>query len=131
MMVSIAAPPTGGLPPAPPSYLDITAATTFTREDFAVLYGAPLPENVVDAPGGFTVNTPISDLHTGFARVLLRALRWGARRAVGGRTDTPDWALVESTIDVATPRMLSMFLGPRVAEPLARLLVRSANRARR
>jgi beta-glucosidase len=129
--VTIAAHAVDALIPGPPSYHDIAPASRFERDDFAALYGAPLPDNVIDTPGAYTVNTPIADIRHPAARTLLRALRVGARRAFRGREGSPSWQLVEATIAVATPRMLSMFIGHRVGDPLARVLVRWANRARR
>jgi beta-glucosidase len=125
LLVRLEAPPVADLDPGPPSYHDIGKAS-FSREDFALLYGRPLPDNVPDAPGAYTMNTPIADLKHPLARVLLRVLRWGARWAVRGPGDSPAMLLVDRTVEDATPRMLSMFLG-RAGSLLARVLVRFAN----
>jgi beta-glucosidase len=132
--VTIAAPPVSGLAPGPPSYHDITAGTPFHREDFAQLYGRPLPDNRPDARGSYTVNTPIADMHHPAARVLLALLRRGARwamrrhrRAEGLTGVSPAMLLVDRTIEEATPRLLTMMLG-RTGARVARVLVRIANR---
>jgi beta-glucosidase len=129
--VTIAAHAVDDLVSGPPSYHDVTPASTFERVDFAAVYGAPLPDNVIDKPGAYTVNTPIADMRHPAARAMVRALRFGARRVFRGRESSPSWRLVEATIAVATPRMLSMFVGHRVGDRLARVLVRWANRSRR
>jgi beta-glucosidase len=129
--VTIAAHAVDALVSGPPSYHDLTPASRFERADFAAVYGKPLADNVIDKPGAYTVNTPIADMRHPAARALLRVLRVGARRAFRGRTGSPGWQLVEATIAVATPRMLSMFIGHRFGDPLARVLVRWANRTRR
>jgi beta-glucosidase len=127
LRITISEPEVGGLDPGPRVYHGITAATTFDREDFAQLYGRPLPDNIVDPRGAYTVNTPISDIDHPLARGLLRLLRLGSRWAVRGDRDAPTQALVTRAINEATPRMLSMFLGG-LGGRLGRALVWIANR---
>lgn len=127
LRITIPGPPRSGLVPGPRSYRDVTPATTFDREDFAQLYGRPLPDNVRDQRGAYTVNTPIADIDHPLARALLALLRAGGRLAVRGERDSPARLLVDRTITEATPRMLSMLLGG-LGVRLGRALVRIANR---
>ena len=120
--------PAAGLQVGPPSYHDVRDG--FSREDFAALYGRPLPDNVPDRRGSYTVNTPVADLDHPLARALQRLLRRGARLVLRTRRDSPEWLVASSTIDDMTPRMLSMFLGVRAGRRLARLRLRVANRRR-
>jgi beta-glucosidase len=128
--ITLATPTVAGLVAGPPSYQDITPATMFDREDFALLYGRPLPDNVRDTRGGYTLSTPIADLDHPLARALLWVLRRGARLALRASRDSPAMLLVDRTIDESTPRMLTMFLGGAGAR-VGRVLVRTANRRRR
>ena len=125
--VTVRGPAVSGLSPGPRAYHDITPATTFGRDDFAQLYGRPLPDNVPDQRGSYTVNTPIADMNHPLARVVRRVLRVGGRLAVRGERDSPARLLVNRTIDEATPRMLSIFLGG-LGVRFGRALVRIANR---
>lgn len=127
LRITISEPEVSGLQPGPRSYHDITPATTFARDDFARLYGRPLPDNVPDQRGAYTVNTPIADIDHPLARALLWLLRLAGRLAVWGGRDSPARLLVDRTIDESTPRMLSMSLGG-FGVRLGRALVRIANR---
>jgi beta-glucosidase len=124
--VTIDAPPVAGLMSGPPSYHDLSIG--FTQDDFAALYGGPLPGNVPEARGDYTLNTPFADIDHPLARAVLRLLRWGARRALRVREGSPAWLVAESTIADSTPRMLTMFLGVGIGGRAARLLLRLANR---
>jgi Beta-glucosidase-related glycosidases len=127
LRITITGPEVTGLEPGPRAYHDITPATTFDRDDFAQLYGRPLPDNVPDQRGSYTVNTPLADIDHPLARALQCLLRVGGRLAVRGGRDSPARLLVDRTIDEATPRMLSMFFGS-LGIRLSRALVRIANR---
>jgi len=127
LRVTITGPAVRGLPAGPPAYHRPTPATTFDRADFTQLYGRPLPDNVPDRRGSYTVNTPIADMDHPLARAVRRVLRLGARLAVRGGRNSPARLLVDRTIEEATPRMLSMFLGG-LGVRFGRALVRIANR---
>ena len=129
--VTLDGPPVSGLVAGPASYHAVTAETRFSPADFAAIYGAPVPSNVEDVPGGYTVNTPLSDLRHPAARMVQRVLLFAARFFFPGGTAAPGWPLVAATIDQATPRMLPMISDGRIGSGFARALVRLANRRHR
>jgi beta-glucosidase len=94
-----------------------------SRGAFAALLDRALPENGPDVPGGFTRNTPLSDMHRS---PVIRAVGAALRRHVTdaeGRLEP----LFASMLDDAVPRMLPMLTHNAVTRDLAEGLVALAN----
>ncbi|HYI19801.1 MAG TPA: glycoside hydrolase family 3 C-terminal domain-containing protein [Solirubrobacteraceae bacterium] len=99
--------------PAPPA----------SRGAFAALLDRALPENGPDTPGGFTRNTPLSDMRRS---PVIRAVGMAMRRHMtdaDGRLEP----LFESMLDDGVPRMLPMLTRNAVTRDLAEGLVALAN----
>ncbi|MCA1004588.1 glycoside hydrolase family 3 C-terminal domain-containing protein [Rhodococcus hoagii] len=96
----------GGFDPGPAAY---HGSPVFERTAFAELYGKPLPGNVVDSPGHYTVDTPIADIRHPAATLLTRVMR--RRVAAMAPTldeDDPLSLLFERSLQELPPRMLPM-----------------------
>lgn len=95
-----------GFDPGPAAY---HGSPVFERSAFAELYGKPLPDNVVDAPGHYTVDTPIADIRHPAATLLSRVMR--RRVAAMAPTldeDDPLSRLFERSLQELPPRMMPM-----------------------
>jgi beta-glucosidase len=57
-------------------YYHVRGVSTFSRDGFAALYGRPLPENLADKRGQYTVNTLLGDMHGSPVAWLLRTAIW-------------------------------------------------------
>jgi beta-glucosidase len=97
------------------------------RDDFAAVYGRPLPPNVVDARGVYTVNTPMGDMKHSLARLLLAVLRRGARMQFKAAKDDPMVQVVDQLLAQAPPRLLPMITQGRLEPSAATALVDYAN----
>jgi hypothetical protein len=91
------------------------------------VYGKPLPANVVDARGCYTVNTPLGDIRHSLARMLLAVLRRGARMQFKSTKDDPMVQVVDEVLADAPPRMLTMISQGRITPEAVRSLVDYAN----
>jgi beta-glucosidase len=97
------------------------------RDRFESVYGQPLPANVVDARGCYTVNTPLGDIQHSLARMLLAVLRRGARMQFGSTKDDPMVQVVDELLADAPPRMLTMISQGRISSDAVNALVDFAN----
>lgn len=124
-------PPTASLipaaSPAPAAYPDLTAERTFDRESFAALYGRPLPPNVVDRPGDYTLNTPLGDMRTPAGRLLVAVMRRRALAFAGGDEETPRGRIVGRTVPEMSLRMLRLMSRGAVSERTLVALLLLAN----
>ncbi len=95
-----------GFDPGPAAY---HGSPVFERDAFAALYGRPLPDNVVDAPGHYTVDTPIADIRHPAATLLTRFMRRKvAAMAPTLDEDDPLTLLFERSMQELPPRMMPM-----------------------
>ncbi|MFC9517482.1 glycoside hydrolase family 3 C-terminal domain-containing protein [Nocardiaceae bacterium NPDC056970] len=96
----------GGFDPGPAAY---HGSPVFERTAFAELYGKPLPDNVADTPGHYTVDTPIADIRHPAATLLARVMRRRvAAMAPALDEDDPLSLLFERSLQELPPRMLPM-----------------------
>jgi beta-glucosidase len=96
---------TGPARPAPAAYLDVALARSFDREAFATLYGRPLPDDIVDPPGRYTLNTPLVDMRSPAGRLILAFVRRRSLADAGGK-ETPLGRMISRTIHEMTLRVL-------------------------
>ncbi|MDH6676416.1 beta-glucosidase [Rhodococcus sp. LBL1] len=95
-----------GFDPGPAAY---HGSPVFERDAFAALYGRPLPDNVVDAPGHYTVDTPIADIRHPAATLLTTFMRRKvAAMAPTLDEDDPLTLLFERSLQELPPRMMPM-----------------------
>jgi beta-glucosidase len=97
------------------------------RDPFESVYGQPLPANVVDARGCYTVNTPLGDINHSAARLLLATLRRAARIALRSIKDSPMLSVVDDLLAEAPPRMLPVSSGGRIDPAAAAAVIDLAN----
>ncbi|MEL7644874.1 MAG: glycoside hydrolase family 3 C-terminal domain-containing protein [Anaerolineaceae bacterium] len=72
------------------AYLHPTQAAGFPRESFEELLGSPLPPNLPDEKGQFSLNTPLADMKgTLIGAYLFRAFEKGMQKMNGPEKDTP------------------------------------------
>jgi len=114
--------------PAPAAYRDLAPVRSFDRGAFAALYGRPLPANVIDPPGGYTLNTPLADMRTPIGVLLLAAMRRQARGFAGGDEETPLGRIVSRTVPEMSLRMLRLMSRGAVSERMLLSLLLLANR---
>ncbi|MFX1786444.1 glycoside hydrolase family 3 C-terminal domain-containing protein [Prescottella equi] len=100
----------------------------FERAAFAELYGEPLPDNVVDAPRHYSVDTPLADIRHPAAALLTRAMRRKvAATAPALDEDDPLSRLIERSLQELPPRMLPMLTQGGVTPAAAQAFVDICN----
>jgi beta-glucosidase len=90
---------------APAAYRDPAGARPFDREAFAALYGRPLPDDTVDTPGRYTLNTPLADMRSPAGKLILTAIRRRSLADAGGQ-ETALGRMVSRTVHEMTLRVL-------------------------
>lgn len=111
-----------------PGPLAYHGAPVFERTAFANLYGKPLPDNVVDEPGHYTVDTPIADIRHPAATLLRRMLaRKIAAMAPQLDEDDPLSLLFERSLEDLPPRMMSMLTQGAITPEAAQAFVDICN----
>ncbi|MCL2533808.1 MAG: glycoside hydrolase family 3 C-terminal domain-containing protein, partial [Nocardiaceae bacterium] len=114
-----------GFDPGPAAY---HGSPVFERRAFAELYGKPLPDNVVDAPGHYTVDTPIADIRHPAATLLTAFMRRKvAAMAPTVDEDDPLTLLFQRSLQELPPRMLSMLTQGAVTLDAAQAFVDICN----
>lgn len=114
-----------GFDPGPLAYHD---SPVFERAAFAELYGKPLPDNAVDEPGRYTVDTPIADIRHPASTLLTRVMR--RRVAAMAPTlgeDDPLSLLFERSLQELPPRMMPMLTQGTVTPAAAAAFVDICN----
>jgi len=86
----------------------------FDRAAFQDLYGRPLPDDAPELPGHYTLNTPLADMQSPVARLLMRVMRRQAMAFVGGDPASPLGRIVSAAIGDMTLRMFRMMSGGAV-----------------
>jgi beta-glucosidase len=124
--------PAGAAPePDPPElapYRDLARSHGFDRAAFQSLYGEPLPANVSESHGGYTMDTPLADMAESLvARVLVRVMRRAARKVIGAGPDATLAQLADRTIVEMPLRILPLLSQGRVGAPAATALLAAAN----
>ncbi|WP_107984283.1 glycoside hydrolase family 3 C-terminal domain-containing protein [Rhodococcus sp. OK519] len=114
-----------GFDPGPLAY---HGSPVFERSAFAELYGKTLPDNVVDAPGHYTVDTPVADIRHPAATLLTSFLRRRvAAMAPTTDDDDPLSLLFERSLQELPPRMLPMLTQGAVTPDAAAAFVDICN----
>jgi beta-glucosidase len=91
--------------PTPAAYLDVALAHSFDREAFAALYGRPLPDDIVDPPRRYTLNTPLVDMCSPAGKLILALVRRRSLADAGGE-GTALGRMVSRTVHEMTLRVL-------------------------
>ncbi len=118
------APDRPGLAP----YRDLSMSHGFDRAAFQVLYGSPLPGNVAERRGEYTMDTPLAAMRQSLvARALVQVLLRAATKIVGGDQDGPMALLVDRAVHEMPLRVLPMLSQGKVGAPVATALLAVAN----
>ena len=97
-----------------PTYLDFPADGV-SREDFELLIGEPLPGNLSEKKGEYTLNTPIGDLRGSLTgRWLAGYLNQQVEKMTGDLSQSPNAIMIRSIIGGLPLRGLAMFAGQRI-----------------
>ncbi|HEY5183533.1 MAG TPA: glycoside hydrolase family 3 C-terminal domain-containing protein [Actinomycetes bacterium] len=119
------------LPPDRPAlapYRDLSMSRGFDRAAFQVLYGSPLPDNVAERRGQYTMDTPLAAMRQSLvARALVQVLRRAATKIVGSDEDGPMALLVDRVVHEMPLRVLPMLSQGKVGSPVATALLAVAN----
>ena len=95
-----------GFAPGPAGY---HGSPMFERDAFAELYGRSLPDNVVDAPGHYTVDTPLADIRHPAATLLTTVMRRKVAAMIpAADEDDPLSLLFARSLQELPPRMMTM-----------------------
>ncbi|WP_427118153.1 glycoside hydrolase family 3 C-terminal domain-containing protein [Pseudarthrobacter scleromae] len=110
---------------APAPYLNPGVGTPFTRQDFEVLYGSPLPLNEV--PNPFGMDTALRDMkHTVGGGLIFRLMRKAVARTLGLTKDDPLSAIADDVVGQINFRMMPTLtegaIDPKRATQLLRWL---------
>ncbi|GAA2398175.1 glycosyl hydrolase [Catellatospora methionotrophica] len=117
---------TGDAPPAP-AYPVPAPGQQWDRDGFAAVYGRPLPDNTADAPGTFTLNTPLHDMRSSPVTRLLQATARRQARGFVKDPKSPMALLIGAMLDEMPLRMLSMMSRGRISRPVQEGLLDLAN----
>ena len=109
------------------AYRDPRPDRPFERAAFEALLGRALPPNEPDAPGEYTINTPLADMRTPAAQFLHSMMARQALAFVGGDADSPLGRIVAASIADSTLRMFRMMGGDAMDERTLAGLVAVAN----
>ncbi|MBE0411028.1 MAG: fibronectin type III-like domain-contianing protein, partial [Anaerolineales bacterium] len=105
-------------------YYDLTEENTFSRDGFAALYGRPLPENLADKRGQYTLNTLLGDMHGSPVAWLLRTVIWKfANSRIKDDPDSPMAREIVNFLKYMPLRMMVMFSSDIRLEMLEGLLL--------
>lgn len=91
-------------------YYEPKRVRRFSRNGFEALYGRPLPDNIADQPGQYTLNTLLDDVRGSLAGWLLRKVIWKLAKAYS--MDDPDGPMArqaEYFLRYMPLRMMVMF----------------------
>jgi len=107
-----------------PAYVDFPPDGHVSTSDFQALIRRPLPPNVRPQKGGYTLNTPISDLTDSFiGRWLARTIRNQVQQVTAGDSYNPNALMMEAVLKEAPLRMMLMQGDPLNRETLETLLL--------
>ena len=113
-------------------YFDLSAKLrTVDHKTFCTLYGADFPEDAATPPGGYTTASSLAQLaeHSGAARRVLALVRRLAYLLFPGKPhDDPEVMMLLEGIQDGTLDSVVCQSGGLVPDPLARALVKSANK---
>ncbi|MFU8773463.1 MAG: glycoside hydrolase family 3 C-terminal domain-containing protein, partial [Anaerolineales bacterium] len=91
-------------------YYDLTKENSFSRDGFAALYGRPLPENLADKRGQYTLNTLLGDMHGSPVAWLLGTVIWKfANSRIKDDPDSPMAREIVNFLKYMPLRMMVMF----------------------
>ena len=96
------------------AYRHLVPSRAFDRAAFEALYGSTLPENTPERPGQYTLNTPLADMQSPVARLLVQVMRHQAMAFVGGDPESPFGRIVSHAIGEMTLRTFRMMSGGAV-----------------
>ena len=109
-------------------YRDLSMSRGFDRAAFQALYGSPLPGNVAERRGEYTMDTPLAAMRQSMvARALVQVLRRAATKIVGGDEGGPMAMLVDRVVHEMPLRVLPMLSQGKVGAPVAIALLAVAN----
>ncbi len=111
----------------PAVYRDVRTPGGFSHEAFAALYGGPLPENTPDAPGSFTLNTPLSDMRTSPVARFIHARVLAEASKVLGKTLADISPVLRSMLEEASLRALWMGSQGLLRRPVLEALLSLCN----
>ena len=86
----------------------------FDRAAFEAVYGRPLPDDTPELPGHYTLNTPLADMRSPVARLLLRVMRRQAMAFAGGDPTSPLGRIISAAMGDMSLRMFRMMSGGAV-----------------
>jgi len=86
----------------------------FDRAAFEDLHGRPLPDDTPELPGRYTLNTPLADMRSPVAGLLMRVMRRQAMAFVGGDPASPLGRIISAAIGDMTLRVFRMMSGGAV-----------------
>lgn len=126
-VTSVGAAPAPDRPELTP-YRDLSMSRGFDRAAFQALYGSPLPGNVAERRGEYTMDTPLAAMRQSLvARALVQVLRRAATKIVGGDEGGPMALLVDRVVHEMPLRVLPMLSQGKVGAPVAIALLAVAN----
>ncbi len=86
----------------------------FDRAAFEALYGRPLPVDTPELPGHYTLDTPLVDMRSPVAGLLMRVMRRQAMAFAGGDPTSPLGRIIAAAIGDMSLRMFRMMTGGAV-----------------
>ena len=96
-------------------YYELPADGFFSAEGFESLLGQPLPENLPEKRGRYTVNTPIIDTHGTLAgRILSSYMQREIDKLVEGFEDTPNALMMKRMTMEGPLRLMLMSAGSHI-----------------
>ncbi len=107
----------------------LSAGGRFSRARFAALLDEPLPDNLMEQPGAYTLNTPISDMRASLiGRFLARAVSRQVKKLTAGFEDTPQALMMRKMVAEGPLRVLLMSSDGGLSPALLEALLALANR---
>jgi beta-glucosidase len=103
------------IPDALPQYYVLPSDGNFSTTDFEALLGRPLPENLPEISGRYTVNTPIIDTRGTLAgRILSNYMQREIDKLIEGFEDTPNALMMKSMALEGPLRLMLMSAGSHI-----------------
>ena len=98
-----------------PAYTNFVSSAKISQEDFAFLYGKPVPANLPERKGNYTVNTPLGDLGGSLAgRLLLSFIEKQLEGLVKDDPNNPNAVMMRESVRGLPLRALVMLGQGRV-----------------
>lgn len=103
------------IPPDLVQYYSLPTDGDFSAQGFQCLLGRPLPDNSPEAPGGFTLNTPMLDMRgTLVGRILHGYTEREVQKLTAGFEDTPNALMMRKMVAEGPLRLMLMSAGGQI-----------------